>query len=215
VIYYFAPMELVQSYQWQLAIKNVSFRSKLIIGLILIVIVLFLLPFFFEFIEERQGYKLNDALLNVLSPADVSIPIFAMIWSMVLLFVIRSITNPQLFLLYVYGFLFLCICRFITLTLVPLNAPEGLIVLEDPLTNFFYGKREFITKDLFFSGHTASLCLFFFCFQRKWDKIAALICTIAVGFLVLVQHVHYTIDVVVAPIFTFLCFLLAKKIVNW
>jgi membrane-associated phospholipid phosphatase len=215
VIYYFAPMELVQSYQWQLAIKNVSFRSKLIIGLILIVIVLFLLPFFFEFIEERQGYKLNDALLNVLPPADVSIPVFAMIWSMVLLFVIRSITNPQLFLLYVYGFLFLCICRFITLTLVPLNAPEGLIVLEDPLTNFFYGKREFITKDLFFSGHTASLCLFFFCFQRKWDKIAALICTIAVGFLVLVQHVHYTIDVVVAPIFTFLCFLLAKKIVNW
>jgi membrane-associated phospholipid phosphatase len=208
-------MELVQSYQWQLAIKNVSFRSKLIIGLILIVIVLFLLPFFFEFIEERQGYKLNDALLNVLPPADVSIPVFAMIWSMVLLFVIRSITNPQLFLLYVYGFLFLCICRFITLTLVPLNAPEGLIVLEDPLTNFFYGKREFITKDLFFSGHTASLCLFFFCFQRKWDKIAALICTIAVGFLVLVQHVHYTIDVVVAPIFTFLCFLLAKKIVNW
>jgi membrane-associated phospholipid phosphatase len=215
VIYYFAPMELVQSYQWQLAIKNVSFRSKLIIGLILIVIVLFLLPFFFEFIEERQGYKLNDALLNVLPPADVSIPVFAMIWSMVLLFVIRSITNPQLFLLYVYGFLFLCICRFITLTLIPLNAPEGLIVLEDPLTNFFYGKREFITKDLFFSGHTASLCLFFFCFQRKWDKIAALICTIAVGFLVLVQHVHYTIDVVVAPIFTFLCFLLAKKIVNW
>ena len=167
MIYYFASMELVQSYQWATAIKNVSFRSKLVIGLILLLIVLVLLPFFFEFIEQRQGYKLNDAFLNTLPPADVSIPVFAMIWSMVLLFIIRSITNPQLFLLYLYGFLFLCICRFITLTLVPLNAPEGLIVLEDPLSNFFYGKKDFITKDLFFSGHTASLCLFFFCFQRK------------------------------------------------
>ena len=206
----------MQTYpQWSLAIKNVSFRSKLILGLILLAAVLMFLPLFFQYIEQRQGYTWNDALLNVVPATNVSIPIFTIIWSMAALFIIRSISNPQMFLLYLYGFLFVCICRIITLTLVPLNAPKDLIVLADPLSNFFYGSKDFITKDLFFSGHTATLCLFFFCFQRKWDKIIALICTIAVGLLVLVQHVHYTVDVITAPVFTYLCFILAGKVVNW
>jgi hypothetical protein len=209
-------MELVHPYpKWLLAIKNSSFRLKLIIGVILLAIVLTLLPFFFQYIEHRQGYALNDVVVNALPATNVSIPIFTMIWSMALLFMIRSVKDPQLFLLYLFGFLLLCICRMITLTLVPLNAPDGLIALTDPLSNYFYGKKGFITKDLFFSGHTATLCLFFFCFRRKLDRIIALLCTIAVGFLVLVQHVHYTIDVVLAPVFTFLCFFLAKKIVIW
>lgn len=209
-------MELVQTNsQWSLAIRNVSFRKKLIVGVILFVAVLISMPFFFQYIEQRHGHELNDFLLNYIPATDVSIAIFLFIWSMVLLFIIRSITDPQLFLLYMYGYLFLCVCRFTTLTFVPLEAPHHLIALTDPLSNFFYGTRDFITKDLFFSGHTATLCLFFFCFQRKWDKIIALICTIAVGLLVLVQHVHYTIDVIAAPVFTYLCFILAKKIVNW
>jgi len=208
-------MELIDRHpNWLLAIKNISFRSKLITGIFLLLIVVIALPFFFQYIEHRHGYNLNDALLTILPATNVSIPIFTMIWSMVLLFFIRSFTNPQLFILYLFGFLFLCLCRIVTLTLVPLNAPTGLIELHDPLSNFFYGTKDFITKDLFFSGHTATLCLFFFCFQRKWDKIIALICTIAVGFLVLIQHVHYTIDVIAAPVFTYLSFFMAKKIVN-
>lgn len=215
MFYYFAWMELVERHpNWLLAIKNASFRSKLIIGIASLLMVVILLPFFFQYIEQRQGYHLNDALLNALPATDVSIPVFAIIWSMVLLFLIKSFTNPQLFILYLYGFLFLCLSRIITLTLVPLNAPAGLIDLADPFSNFFYGTKDFITKDLFFSGHTATLCLFFFCFQRKWDKIIALLCTIAVGFLVLVQHVHYTIDVVVAPFFSYFSFFMARKIVN-
>jgi hypothetical protein len=216
VFYYLASMELVNPQRnWLLAIKNISFRSKLIIGIFLLLVILIVLPFFFQYIERRQGYDLNDGLLNALPATNVSIPIFAMIWSMVLLFIIRSLTNPQLFITYLFGFLFLCLCRIITLTLVPLNAPNALIDLQDPLSNFFYGTKQFITKDLFFSGHTATVCLFFLCFQRKWDRIISLICTIAVGFLVLVQHVHYTIDVIAAPIFTYLSFFMAKKIVNW
>lgn len=208
-------MELMDRHpNWLLAIKNISFRSKLIIGIILLLIVLAALPFFFQYIERRQGYDISDGLLDALPSFDVSIPIFAFIWSTVLLFIVRSFTDPDLFIVYLFGFLFLCLFRIATLTLVPLNAPNKLIALQDPISNFFYGTQDFITKDLFFSGHTATLCLFFFCFQRKWDKIFAFICTIAVGFLVLIQHVHYTIDVIVAPVFTYLSFFMAKKIVN-
>jgi hypothetical protein len=209
-------MEMVLSNEtkWSIAIRDPWFRRKLITGLVLITAILSSLPFFFQYIEKRDGRILNDAVLTWLEPEDVSIPIFTMIWAMALLFIFRSIQSPRLFLTVLYGFFLLCIVRITTISLVPLDTPPRLIPLVDPIANRFYGKS-FITKDLFFSGHTATMCLFFFSFQRKIDQAMAAICSIAVGFLVLVQHVHYTIDVAVAPFFTFLCYKLAKKFVDW
>jgi len=42
----------------------------------------------------------------------------------------------------------------------PLDAPERLILLNDPFVQFI-GSGEALTKDLFFSGHTATLFLLF------------------------------------------------------
>ena len=210
-------MELIQVHtnlRWSSALQHISFKRKLIIGVVLVTCILITLPFFFQYIEQRPGSVLNDALLSYLQPRDVSIPIFAMIWSMALLFIIRSVQSPSVFLVALWGCIFLFLTRICTISLIALNPPPGLIPLIDPISNRFYG-NSFITKDLFYSGHTAAVCLFFFCFQRKIDRWMALVCTIAVGFLVLVQHVHYTIDVIAAPFFTFLCYLLARKIVHW
>jgi len=198
---------------WKQSIKNPSFRKKLIIGLILLSGILAFLPHFFQYIELRRGYVLQDFVLKHLPAVDVSIPVFTIIWAMVIFFVVRSAKDPMLFLTYLYSFFILCVVRIVTIYLVKLNPPEGLIALVDPISNSFYGKS-FITKDLFFSGHTATQWLFFLCFRRKTDKIIALCCTIAVGTLVLFQHVHYTIDVLAAPVFGTICYLIARKIVN-
>lgn len=214
--YFVLLMERVQPYMgssWALALQDRSFRKKLVIGILSLALVLSALPPFFQVIEQKPGMVIHDAILALLSPKEVSIFIFSMLWAMTLLALIRSIKNPVFFLTAVYGFVILELTRIITISLLPLETPPGLIPLVDPISNHFYGKN-FITKDLFFSGHTASLCLLFFCFQRKFDRIAALVCTIVVGFLVLVQHVHYTVDVVAAPFFTLLCFTIAKKIVD-
>jgi len=77
------------------------------------------------------------------------------------------------------------------------------------LSNHFYGGK-FLTKDLFFSGHTSIQFLSFLCLQKKSDKVLALISTILVASLVLVQHVHYTIDVLAAPLFTWLSYKAGK-----
>ncbi len=90
-----------------------------------------------------------------------------------------------------------------------------LIPLRDPISNLFYGsKNTYITKDLFFSGHTSTLCLIFLCLTKKEDKCKALVATFAVGIMVLLQHVHYSMDVLAAPPLTYLVYLIAKRIVK-
>ena len=118
--------------------------------------------------------------------------------------------------LIVFGctYVLLLVSRLICISLVPLNLPRGLINLHDPITDIFYG-NQLITKDLFYSGHTATMFLIFLCLKNKYDKAFALFATIAIAILLLVQHIHYTIDVVAAPFFTYLLYLLSKKIDNY
>ena len=130
-----------------------------------------------------------------------------------LLLVIRCVQQPKILLLFLWGFILLSISRFISISLLPLQPPNGLIELKDPLSNLFYGTK-FITKDLFYSGHTATQYLMFLCLQKKWDKIVTLASTLAIGIMVLIQHVHYTVDVVFALPITYMVFILTKKIVS-
>jgi membrane-associated phospholipid phosphatase len=156
---------------------------------------------------------LQDFVLERLPAMDVSIPTFIIIWSVVLLVFYRIYQNPSIFLVVAYGFILMCIARVLTISLLPLNPPPGLITLKDPIANIAYGgKGIFITKDLFYSGHTGNMFLFFLCLQAKWDKIIALSASFMVGILVLIQHIHYSVDVIAAFIFTYFIYLGAKKV---
>ncbi|WP_153797087.1 phosphatase PAP2-related protein [Foetidibacter luteolus] len=196
---------------WKCAWNQLLFKRKLITALLLTAILFVTLPFFFRYIENREGYTINDFVLQSVKPHNVSIPVFIAIWSMTALIIARSLKKPELFLVCIYSFLVVTVLRLLAIFLVPLNAPEGLIPLVDPLSNVFYGKH-FVTKDLFFSGHTASQFLIFLCLDKRQDKIAALVATLVVGICVLVQHVHYTFDVIAAPVFTYLAYRIGKKL---
>lgn len=197
--------------QWSAIWEEKSFRIKSITGVIVLIIIFGFFPIFFELIERRNGIVLNDLLLAVLPAYDLSVPIFAIIWSMSVLVVIRCFWDPDFFIVLMWGFILLSLTRIVSISLVALNAPEGIVILRDPIVSLFYGKR-FITKDLFFSGHTSTQFLFFFCLNKRSDKIIALIASVAIGAMVLIQHVHYTIDVVAAPFFAFLVYKSALSI---
>ena len=204
---------LTETISWSEAWQERRFRNKTIVVLLLVAIILTLLPTFFAFIEKREGMVLQDYVLDAIPAIDVSIPTFVIIWSVVLLVFYRIYQNPRLFLIIAYGFILMCMTRVLTISMLPLNPPAGLIVLKDPIANIAYGGNGiFITKDLFYSGHTGNMFLFFLCLERKWDKIFALTASFLVGILVMIQHIHYSIDVIAAFIFTYFVYLGAKKL---
>lgn len=199
--------------KWRVFFKHPDLKKKFWIGVITVTCILVTFPFFFQFIEQRTGPVLKDFVLEALPAQDVSIPIFAIIWATALLFLWRSIQSPYQFMVFIYAYILVTFSRFATIYFFPLDPPPDLIPLVDPIANQFYGKT-FITKDLFYSGHTSTQCLLFLCFRRKFERLVGLFCTIAIGFLVLVQHVHYTVDVLAAPLFTWVAYRIARYIVN-
>jgi hypothetical protein len=197
---------------WKSNWQSSDYRKKLIIGLILISFILLSLPFFYQAIEQRNGISFNDYLLAWLPAYDLSLFIFTVIWSMTLLTFSRFKQDPNIFLTFLWGFILINLSRFVSIGLIPLNAPVDLIPIHDPISNHFYGPK-FITKDLFFSGHTSAMFLMFLCLKKRTDKILALLATIFIGVAVLLQHVHYTMDVVMAPLITYFIWVGSKKIV--
>ncbi|MFC2136330.1 phosphatase PAP2-related protein, partial [Bacteroidota bacterium] len=63
-----------------------------------------------------------------------------------------------------------------------------------------FGTGEIYIKDLFFSGHTSTMFLLFLTAGSKNLRMVFLLLTILVAFCVIIQHVHYSIDVIAAPI---------------
>lgn len=197
--------------RWGDAWQEPLFKQKFLLGMTTFIGLLSIFPVFYQYIETRNGYVNDDLFLQLIPAYDVSMPIFIVTWFMAILIILKAIQNPSVFMTFMYGFIILNIARIISISLIPFNPPTELIPISDPIANIFYGNI-FITKDLFFSGHTATQFLCFLCLQRRLDRILGLIATIVMGFLVLIQHVHFTIDVVSAPIFAYFCYVLATKI---
>lgn len=188
--------------RWKLACNTGPKRLRLFSGSIIIFAIIAYLPYFFKGIEKREGVVLHDWLLAQIPPHNVSVAIFIIIWGMGILILYRAVYKPSIYIIYVWALIFMCIIRMISISIVALNPPIGLIPLSDPLTGVFYGQA-IITKDLFFSGHITTVTLIFLCLEKKTDRILAFFSIIAVAILLLVQHIHYTIDILAAPVITY------------
>jgi len=194
---------------WRVTWNSRYRRYQMIIGTVIIAAIIYILPIFFGHIQKRKGAVLNDWLLALIPPHNVSVLIFSIISGMILLILIRAINNPSIYITFCWTLIFVYIVRFVTISVVALDPPRGMVPLVDPLSSFFSGNAN-ITKDLFFSGHTTTMVLIFLCLEKRTDKIIALIATFAVAYLLLVQHVHYTIDILAAPVVVYTCYRLTR-----
>jgi len=198
-------------HNWTLALKNTNFRNRFLLSLGFLVIILTGFAWLLAYIETRQGHAFYDPILNFFKPRDVSDFIFFVTYSTAIIALVYAFSSPYKFLHLIQMYGSLTVLRVITLFFIPLEPPSEIIPLRDQfLTSTFYAGAQNL-KDLFFSGHAATLFLFYFFSTNKILKYIFLVAAIAVSIGVLLQHVHYSYDVIAAPIFAYIAYRLITK----
>lgn len=153
--------------------------------------------------ETRKGTLILDPLLNRIPPHDFSLPIFCIIHSALVLSLLLNLITPKQLLKAFQAYSLLLIIRTLCIYYIPLERPTGMIYLQDPITAFFLNNVNVVTKDLFFSGHISTMCLFMYYSPKKFWRSYLMFVTPLLAGLILWQHVHYTVDIVAAPFFAF------------
>ena len=196
---------------WKSSLADKKFRTELLVTVVFIVILFYYIPLFLNFIESRPGVVLPDPILLLFNPVDVTWLTFIIIYLSVIVGLISFAREPKQILLAAQAYALLIIFRVGAMYLTPFAAPEKILPLDDPFVQSI-SSGTVLTKDLFFSGHTATLFLIFLIEKNKWLKLLFLFLTIAVAFCVLIQQVHYSIDVFAAPFFAYGSYKLLKLI---
>jgi len=194
---------------WKPYLNSAKFRIKFFVSIIFLVSVLFTYRSFLDFAEARPGGSIPDPILKLYEPIDLTWLIFGLIYLCLLIGIIALIKNPEKLLLAFQVYTSVIIVRIVAMYLMPFEAPEKIIVLKDPFVEMF-GSGKSLTKDLFFSGHTATLFLLFLVVESKRLKYVFLVSAVVVGVSIVLQHVHYVIDIFTAPFFTYVCFVVVS-----
>lgn len=191
---------------WKIALQHRSIRLQFILTLVSYIFLFKYCRMVMTVFENRKGTQIMDPFLAHLPSIDSSNVIFILTYSALAIFILSNVHNPVRFIKGMQAYTLLLTMRTITIYLVPLEPPIGMIVLKDTVSNFFMnsGSGGYIVKDLFFSGHVSAVMLFFFVAENRYIRMTLLVLAILIGSLILLQHVHYVMDVVAAPFFSFL-----------
>ena len=197
---------------WQVYFSRPNKRMVFILSLLMLAITLLAFVYFLTYNESRIGFVFNDPILNSFQPIALSEYTFFVTYFLAIYGLIHSFKEPALFVSLIQAYMLMTFARMLCMYLVPLEAPASIIPLRDSfLQSCFYSGRENL-KDLFFSGHTATIFLFAFGFRNKSLKLLFEIGGTVVGILVVLQHVHFSIDVIVAPIIAYMAIRIQKKL---
>jgi len=202
---------------WISFLKNKKYFYELVLTLFFSFTVFYFFRDFLVYVEQRdQTLGVFPDPFFFMDPIDLSIPIFIMTYGTIGFFILYHLSLPLKVIYFIQMGVLLLLFRTVTLFLFRFDAPE-MIVLQDPILNsVIYQMNEvgqYNQHDLFFSGHTANLFLASLLFENKKLKIFFLVVTFCMGTCIILQHAHYSIDVIFAPLFSLLALFLHKKYV--
>ena len=186
---------------WKEFIQDKRGLVLIVVTVATLVITLISYSRFLNLVEMRSGVTFTDPIHLLVGPIDMTWPAFIALWGAIALAIVTMIKMPVVFFKAIRAYTMLVGLRIICMWLLPLDPPTTMIPLVDPLAQLVTsGTSTPLTRDLFFSGHTSLLCLFGFVSLQRRMKILFFALALFVAIAVMLQHVHYSIDVVVAPL---------------
>jgi hypothetical protein len=184
---------------WRGAWAQPCFRQTFLAVCLVLATLAAVLPVFFRWIQHKPGLVPPDPLIHAVGPADLSIPVFTLLYAVIAATVVAVAPRPHLLLRGLFAYALLLLLRMSSMAVFTLEPPADAVPLTDPVTGPFYPGNAPFLKDLFFSGHTATLALMALLAPWRWLRTVAWSAAAAVGLMVIAQHVHWTMDVVAAP----------------
>ena len=197
--------------RWSEALKLRRFRNELLVTLAFGVVILLLIPFFFNYIQSVKGTYIHDWVLRRVAAKNRSTYIFILIYSVLGCGLMTLLAYPMTLIRFLQGYCLLIGLRVCSIYFFPLEPDAAMIPLKDPIIEHLFYQHLMITKDLFFSGHVSTMALMCFVSSNRFIKIAFAFATALVGVFILEQHVHYTIDVLSGPLVAWGC----NALINW
>lgn len=192
---------------WKTELDNKTFRLKLLLVPGLFFVYSAITQQLGNYIEMRKGVQLEDKLLTLFPSFDFSRLIFFLLYTSLFSLILAHLSKPKIILKVIEMHFYVAVIRQACILLFALEPPVGIIVLRDVfLENTVYPHHSPLTKDLFFSGHVASIWIYFLCAKRKYLKMFLMFATLMMSFMVLSMRVHYTYDVYGAIFFTTLIY---------
>lgn len=189
---------------WRETWDSSGFRIRFIITLILFFAAAKYCKEYIAIFNTRPGTLLNDPLLSLFKPVDFSVEIFIMFHAILVFAIISLLKHPKRLMIALQAYSLLMVFRTVSIYLIPLEAPVDMIFLRDPFASMYMHKNGLVVNDLFFSGHVSSSFLFYLVADGKRLKQLILTFTVLIATMILWQKVHYTVDVIFAPLFSLL-----------
>ena len=182
--------------------------------IVFLVVVLLQFARFVTFIEQRPGVVLADPLLARFAPRDVTWLVFGALYGALVITIGLLVKNPPRLLAGCQAYAVMVLLRFVMMWAAPFDPPPTAIPLADPFVSLF-GPSQALTRDLFFSGHTATSTLVALAAPKRWANVVLGCLAAAIASGVILQHVHYTIDVLVAVPVAFSAWRLVLTVRKW
>lgn len=190
-------MTFVNIDAWRLYIRQHRTECAVTIGALILTLGSY--ARFLSDVESRTGVVLNDPVHALVGPFNFTWPIFILLYGALVITLVALRSQPEAMFRALRGYLIVVSVRILMMWATPFDPPATMIPLDDPFVALFAGNGVTLTRDLMFSGHTSLLCLAALCLPQRKLRIALGFAALAVGAMVITQHVHYTIDVLVAP----------------
>ena len=187
---------------WQQAIADEGFRRYFLPNFVLCFTLYSMTIYWVSLNSNRAGMIITDPLYPFLPRYDFSWAIFFLTYSCTLLLLFDIAQYPFLLHRAFVAFVAVFVVRAICIHFVPLSPSPAIIPLQDPITNSLAGEGH-IMNDLFFSGHVADVTTFYLLCRNTMIRRYMFVCICGMALFLVCQRVHYTVDVIVAPVFSY------------